>query len=602
MKKILIIFIAAIFSTTAFAQNEDADAVFEKLTKTYTLNEDGSMSYRYFKQLKLQTHAAFNRLYGETFIVYNPDFQELKINEAYTIMADGKKITTPDNAFNEVLPRGAAHSPAFNHLREMVVTHTGLEVGATIFLDYTLTTKAGYWPALMADEVIQESSPVNEMEIIVQVPADVELYHKMFNLRTAPEIMVKGSVKAYTWVFKGLKASGKESFIGDLPGIPRLSFSTEKKPGVVFDWITRQKAFDYRMTDEMNDFATGLKDEEAEIKTMLAIQDEVANNMKTDHAQLDWTAYRVRTPEQVWNSNGGNELEKAILMSVLLQAADFNATPVLTAPDIFYDKNIGNLMQFRHAVVMVNTKNHGTLYLAVNKMNDQSLAYTSPGHVVAPLYKHADFSIITPSAARNSIDLSGELKFSAEMKLTGSMDASLTGAANPFLVVEKDNKQLTGKVSGGLVTDVKVDNANPDKLEADFTVSKEEAVKDEMGFYGFKLPEMQTGFSSWHISYLSSYRQDDFVVPFNLDERYSWEIEIPEGYEFVNVKNAVNIKNKAGAVKIEISPKDNKVVIKRELSLNNKVIQPGIYPELREIINEWLDENMKVVVFRKAVD
>jgi hypothetical protein len=602
MKKILIILFAAIFCTTAFAQNENADAVFEKISKTYTLNEDGSISYQYFKQLKLNTYVSFNRLYGETFIIYDPNFQELKINEAYTIMADGKKIVAPENAFNEVLPRGAAHSATFNHLREMVVTHTGLELGATIYLDYTLTTKAGFWPALMADEVIQESSPVNEMEIIVNVPADVELYHKMFNLRTAPEIMVKGNKKEYKWIFKGVEASGKEGFRGELPGVPRLSFSTEKKPGVVFDWITRQKAFDYRLTDEMKNFATGIKDETAEIKTLLAIQEEVVNNMKTDRASLDWTAYRVRTPEEVWNSNGGNELEKAILLSALLKAVGFNATPVLVAPAQFYDKNIGNLMQFHHAGVMVNTKTHGTIYLSVDDMNDQSLAYTSPGNVVAPLYKNADFSIIEPTAARTSIELSGELKFSGEMELAGNMEVSLAGAANPFLVVEKDNQKLAGKISGGIAKDVKVDNANPDKLEASLTVSKDEAVKAKMGYYGFNLPEVKTGFSSWHISYLNSSRADDFVLPFTLDENYSWEIEIPEGYEFVNVKNAVNLKNKAGAVKIEISPKNNKVVIKRELSLNTKVIQPHAYPDFRELINEWLDDNMKVVVFRKAVD
>ena len=235
MKKYIIIIITAIFCTTAFAQNENADAVFEKITKTYTLNDDGSISYRYFKELKLNTYMSFNRLYGETFIVYNPEFQELKINEAYTIMADGKKVEVPDNAFNEVLPRPAAHSATFNHLREMVVTHTALERGATIFLDYTLTTKPGYWPGLMGNEIIEESSPVNEMEIVVKVPADVELYHKIYNLRLAPEIMVVGNHKEYTWKFAGINASPKERFRGDHPETPRLVYSTQEHPDEVLD-------------------------------------------------------------------------------------------------------------------------------------------------------------------------------------------------------------------------------------------------------------------------------------------------------------------------------------------------------------------------------
>ena len=242
MKKYIIIIITAIFCTTAFAQNENADAVFEKITKTYTLNDDGSISYRYFKELKLNTYMSFNRLYGETFIVYNPEFQELKINEAYTIMADGKKVEVPDNAFNEVLPRPAAHSATFNHLREMVVTHTALERGATIFLDYTLTTKPGYWPGLMGNEIIEESSPVNEMEIVEKVPAAVELDHEIYNVRHAHEIMVVGNHKEYTWKFAGINASPKERFRGDHPETPRLVFSTQEHPGEEFNWVMRKKA------------------------------------------------------------------------------------------------------------------------------------------------------------------------------------------------------------------------------------------------------------------------------------------------------------------------------------------------------------------------
>ena len=46
-------------------------------------------------------------------------------------MADGKKVKAPENAINEILPAFAAGAPAFNSLREMVITHTALERGAT---------------------------------------------------------------------------------------------------------------------------------------------------------------------------------------------------------------------------------------------------------------------------------------------------------------------------------------------------------------------------------------------------------------------------------------------------------------------------------------
>jgi len=67
----------------------------------------------------------------------------LQIHESYTRQKDGNIVKTPANALVEVLPSAAANAPAFNALREMVVVHTGLELGATIYLDYSITTKPG---------------------------------------------------------------------------------------------------------------------------------------------------------------------------------------------------------------------------------------------------------------------------------------------------------------------------------------------------------------------------------------------------------------------------------------------------------------------------
>lgn len=51
---------------------------------------------RVYKELTLFTHAAMNGLYGESFIVYNPAYQELKIHESYTRQKDGKIVKTPE--------------------------------------------------------------------------------------------------------------------------------------------------------------------------------------------------------------------------------------------------------------------------------------------------------------------------------------------------------------------------------------------------------------------------------------------------------------------------------------------------------------------------
>ena len=63
-------------------------------------------------------------------------------------MVDGTKVPTPENGYNPITHPEAYAFPELCYLREMVVSHTGLEIGAVIELDYTLTSKPGFQPFL----------------------------------------------------------------------------------------------------------------------------------------------------------------------------------------------------------------------------------------------------------------------------------------------------------------------------------------------------------------------------------------------------------------------------------------------------------------------
>lgn len=605
MKKTFLIIISALLFSAISAQNEDAEAVFEKITKEYTLNTDGSMDFRCVKQLKLQSYLSFNRLYGETFIIYNTDFQTLKINEAYTIMADSTKVVTPPNAFNEVLPFEAAHSASNNFLREMVVTHTALEIGATIYLDYTITSIIGFLPALMGNEIIEESSPVQEMEIIVKVPTDVELFHKMYNLRTAPEVMIMGSQKVYTWKFSGVKAAPQESFRSRyLENVPRLSFSTIEKMEDVILHITSQPAFNLVLSDEMMAFAdTVRKQNQDEIKVLTSIQKEVAENMATIRTSLKYTGFRVRTPEETWQSNGGTELEKAVLFSALLNRVNIPSRPVLACPSAFYDEKIGNLLLLEGAYVLASTKSQGDIYLSVNSLNEQNLATSLTNEVLAGLEKDRPFTTYQPNPPKNEILVSGDFSISDSLEMTGKMHLEIAGNANPFLAMNANKTVIKDKISGNLVkkgdNSVKILNSNDAKSEIDLEVCKDEPFSEKAGLYRFDIPLMKNGFESWHISFAETTRTDPFFLPGEQTEKYSFTLTLPDGFEFVNKKENVNINNKAGSVRIIISAKGEKVIIERELRLTKKTIEPDEFGDFRALVNEWLDKNFRMIVVEK---
>ena len=170
-----------VFLLCASSVRAASEAEFRVLSKHYTLHADGSQELRVKKELTLYTHAAMNGLYGETFITYDPQYQELKIHESYTRQKDGTIVKTPDNAFVEELPSSAKDAPAYNRLKEMVVVHTGLELGATIVLDYSIVSRAGYLPALDVCCPVRELSPIKEFTCTVEVHSGVELHAELLN-------------------------------------------------------------------------------------------------------------------------------------------------------------------------------------------------------------------------------------------------------------------------------------------------------------------------------------------------------------------------------------------------------------------------------------
>jgi hypothetical protein len=217
-----------------------SEAEYGKLSETYILREDGSQEFHSRMELTLFTHTAIHTMYGESFIVYNPRYQELKIHDSYTRQKDGSIVRTPENAFVEVLPAQAARTPAYNHLREMVVVHTGLELGATICLDYSILTKPGYLPELDLCKPIGQASPVKDYTITIEAPADKPLFYTLLNSPAKPVVSRANPNKAL-WRLRDLPAASREPGASALAGdVPLLLVSTYPSAAEALSVLNRQ--------------------------------------------------------------------------------------------------------------------------------------------------------------------------------------------------------------------------------------------------------------------------------------------------------------------------------------------------------------------------
>ena len=330
-----------------------SEAEFRKLAETWTLHQDGSQEYRYYKELTLFTHTAMNSTYGQTFITYNPDFQELKIHSAYVKQKDGTTIQTPDNAFVEVLPAGAADAPAYNRLKEMVIVHTGLELGATIYLDYSIVSKAGYLPELDVCCPVKELSPVKEFIFRLNVPAGKTIRYELLNASAKPVIAQGNGMKSFIWTLKDVapRPYAYPSGRGNL-GLVQAVASGMMPVFVASTWPGYTEAVKYLQKQ----FAVGntsvVEGKVAELTQGLegnpqAIRNAIANYMaglyQLGHCNvsLQDAGYRLRPASEVITSAYGTQAELVNLDVTLQRAAGLEAEVAVCALRPSVDGNRG---------------------------------------------------------------------------------------------------------------------------------------------------------------------------------------------------------------------------------------------------------------------
>ena len=324
-KRYFLVILAVCMMAAAFGKAPEKDAVYKLVSKSYTLNTDGSTEFRKRTELQIFTRMTFDH-FGETFITYNPDFQELIINEAYTIRKDGSKVETPQNAFNPMLPEGCTKCERLNGIRTMVVTHTALEYDAVIVLDYTIRSKNFFFQELLEKVDLQEEVPVEKYVVSVTTP-DYKPAKFVLNGKlsyTESENSNK-NMKTTTMTFTDLPALPTDEYL--FPGeYKAVTFYTMDEPHHIVGKIAQQNAMQKFSNQKITDFfRSRVKEDMTDMDKVLSVRDYIHDNIQTNHLDARVLNYMFASPQQVWESNCALPIEKNILLAGVLQSLGYDA-------------------------------------------------------------------------------------------------------------------------------------------------------------------------------------------------------------------------------------------------------------------------------------
>lgn len=584
------------------AQPDSPDARFESVVREYTLQKDGSQQYREYFSVKLLSHRAFHRTYGESFIVYNPQYQRLKINRAETVMASGRKVEAPVNAFNEVLPSWATGSAAFNHLREMVVSHTALEVGATIYLDNQIESQAGYYPFLSGAEVASLSNPAASFKVVVKVPSGTRLSYKVFNLRLAPDISKEKEFDVYSFNFGSTAAYPQDSYLPDrFTYLPAVVFSTVPDLAQGVATCLPEPSVAGALPEGALKTLKDMKDKATNTQALAsAVRDMVATELATLSVKPMYTGCKMRPLKEVWESRSGTPMEKAYLLSALLQEAGFKARPGFTLPAPVAAADLCPIALLDDYYVSLEGEGLPETVFSPTGPSSRDekpylygltlLSFNSPGKV--------EKNTFTPVNSECRVE--ADLNLDANGELSGTVKIKAEGLYHPYFSLNNDKNKLSTLLNGlsGDKTEVSLHRLNPRKVEGTLTVSSIK-LKKKGEVYLLEIPHAAAGADSWNARALPTRRDGPFSLPAFILEEYKYTLTLPEGWELITPEYRREVKKDFGGVALRVVQKGRTIEIYQALEFIEKDISLLNYPSLREILATWYDPSLQVLMLQK---
>jgi hypothetical protein len=603
------IFLLSFFIFTvvaALAQDEKTDAVYQEQTREYTLNKDGSWTYHYSHKLLINTYFAFHNLYGEDFIIYDPAFQTLKVNRSVTTMADGKQVPTPANAYNALLPGFAANVPVWNRLREMVVTHTALERGATIDLDYTLTSARGYNQAMIGNEQLWMNSPVRKLTLIFNIPSGAVFNYEVFNIPGKVSLTKQGKKTVYTWTITNVPAALREDFRPrEQQNRARIVFAASLKALDAVAGFASQEAYACVIPDDVKTAsAAAVSGIEKPLLKALRLQEKGVNELNTWQVPLQYTGNKLRKVAEIWTSNGGTEAEKALLLTAMLRSQNIQAEPVAVVAERYYTKKVISPALFERFLVKVSLQGMEPVFLSSTQTDQQDVRYTLAGKRIISLVPGKVQLSEVIGDPKNNLSMTGKVELQDDLSLKGNLNLELGGRLNPWLKNQKDSTHASSLLSNafgnGKITNIIKGKTDIDLSSFSFQASATTFTTERAGHVFLKLPAIATASDSWHITELVSKRTEPLEIPFTLNELYDIFITLPEGMELVSPAATSVTNNESGSMEFSISAEGRQLHIVRKINITKTYVPVEKYDTFRMMINTWNSKKYREVVLKKA--
>jgi hypothetical protein len=607
------------------------DAAYQSILHEYTLHPDGATTYAYEEHLKFLTFFSFNRAYGESFIVYNPEWQTLKILRSSTTMANGEEVKAPFNAFNDVLPGSAANAAPYSQLREMVVTRTAIQRNAVSHLSYTITTKPGLLPGLMGKVLFGDRSPIEQLTVRVKVPKGVALEWCSLRDSLPPQRTEEGEWTVYTWVRRNLPLMSVETNQTPMDQfLPSLHFSTARMEDLAKHLLGDARLF--TCSSVMESVAKRLvADTKSPYGQAQALRNYIEANVGLMSGDPAVTGWKPLPAEETFKHNVGSALDRTVLLAALCRAVGIDAGVALChgaemlsehsrpaevssmsnarpskAAHLLMLPDLASFAVFNTPVVYcpgIATDGKDLLLDPNSEQygNRSARSDNKPFYVLAT----GKLTLPPPDDIRNRISIRNEWTLEEDGTVKGSTLCMSNGRARFSFRDDKERfvkgaKKSMSRVNGGMtVHDEHFKVIEDGTAQYDFKTETQHPVDPVGAVRTIRLPVAPGSLEEYHLVFPSYDRYTDYEMPPVTIEQCESFVKIPAGYTAAIALPMAEVSNLIGDVTCTAEIVGDKIHIHRQIIVYDHTPSAGHYHSARHLFNAWFHPSFSTITLIK---
>jgi len=588
----------------------DVDAVV-LFDGTYIEYAGGLVTLRRQRLVKVFTEWAIDHV-GDPRLAFDGARQELKVHASRTYLLDGSTVDTPENGYNEVTPSSVALSRDHLNIREMVVTHVGLERGVSILLDYSVTDTSPLDFPFNRMFFLLDEFPVLEKVIVMEGELQAEVVNPSpaglsVGLHDYPQPERDGD--GLTWRMKDLPARPRHAHhrLGDqIPWLAvasaRIGLSSMQAWPALLLNLGRLIS---EAAGEPGDLAAvlGALEEEKPFLTEREALERIAE-MATERTALlrynPWVFTPVpRSVSECLETSTATPAERAALMLACCRARGLEADMVLPARWGSLSSDVPALEALADPLIRVRDPHGPTLWIDPADGSVTAQHYVTGGITYFVVGPHGAEPVVAKeetSEIRLGVfwDLDqGEGK--AEIRITGPITRTLDWREPEKLV----RSWAEGWCDSAEVTDLKILSTNPDGFRFIVSLDAPLPEADDRGRTSVDLPLPPLEMTELLPDRIDLSRSETdgvlfFPAPVHTDIR--WKIKPPEGLKLLPGPS------------VEMEWEDGSVVIRREdqtpfldvvfdLRLGGRPIIPEEYGGYRKLFIEATDPRLTRLIF-----